>query len=216
MPHAVAELSELIFQLRIGPALRSETTDAGASPEAIADILRQSIDDEVDAEAARRAALVILRRSPDPTWTRKDFDLVTGDIRKSQKAWQQCLRLYDTLMGVAQEALQNESLPPGISFRGLNRLLESIYEDRARTSSNSMKRPKPRTNLLDYLVPAGLKERVAHSCRGILGVNIARAQLMLEAYEILLRFAERHQLVSPDSAAALQSELTRLRRVLDH
>jgi Inorganic pyrophosphatase len=34
-------------------------------------------------EAARRGALVIFRRSPDPIWTRADFELVRGDIRKS-------------------------------------------------------------------------------------------------------------------------------------
>jgi hypothetical protein len=212
MPHAVAELSELIFQLRLGLALRSETTDAGASPEALADALRQDIGDEIDVEAARRAALTIFRRSPDLIWTHPDFELVRGDIRKSKKAWQQCLRLYDTLLGVSREAWQNEGFPPGCGFRGLNRLLESIYEDRDRTSSKSPKRP----NLLDYLVPAGLDERVARSCRGILGLNIARAHLMLEAYDILLRFAQRHQLVSPDNAAGAQSELTRLRRVLDN
>ena len=212
MPHAVAELSELIFQLRLGLALRSETTDAGASPEALADALRQDIGDEIDVEAARRAALIIFRRSADPIWTRADFELVGGDIRKSKKAWQQCLRLYDTLLGVSREAWQNESFPPGCGFRVLNRLLESIYEDRDRTSSKSTKRP----NLLDYLVPAGLDERVARSCRGILGLDIARAQLMLEAYDILLRFTQRHQLVSPGNAAAVQSELTRLRRVLDN
>lgn len=215
MPHAVGELSELIFQLRLGLALRSETTDAGASAEEWEKALRQGIEDEIDVEAASRGGLMIFRRSPAPTWTRADFELVCGDIRKSQEAWQQCLRLYDTLMGVAREAWEGERFPSGIGFRGLNRLLESIYEDRDRKSSNGTPPPK-RTNLLDYLVPAGLDERVARSCRGILGLNISRAQLMLEAYGVLLRFAERHQLVSRGNAAATHSELIRLRRVLDN
>jgi len=38
---------------------------------------------------------------------------------------------------------------------------------------------------------------------------------MLEALELLLHFAERHQLISAGDAAATQSELIRLRRVLD-
>ena len=211
MPHAVAEQSEIIFQLRLGLALRSETTDADASPDSLGDVLRQGIEDEIDVEAARRAALLIARRSPALTWTNADFELVHGDIRKSKKAWQQCLRLYDTLMGVAREAWKNDGFPSGCGFRGLNRLLESIYEDRDRTSKSTK-----RLNLLDYLVPAGLDERIARSCRGILGLNIARAQLMLEAYEILLRFAERHQLVSSDNAAAVRSELVRLRLLLDN
>jgi hypothetical protein len=72
-----------------------------------------------------------------------------------------------------------------------------------------------RGNLLDHLNPAGLDERLARSCRGILGVNVPRARLMLEAHELLLRFAERHQLVSAGDVAATQSELIRLRGVLD-
>jgi len=39
---------------------------------------------------------------------------------------------------------------------------------------------------------------------------------MLEAYELLLRFAERHQLISAGNAANTQSELIRLRGVLDY
>jgi hypothetical protein len=38
---------------------------------------------------------------------------------------------------------------------------------------------------------------------------------MLEAHELLLRFAERHQLVSAGDVAATQSELIRLGSVLD-
>jgi hypothetical protein len=86
MPHAVAEQSEIIFQLRLGLALRSETTDTDASPDALGDVLRQGIEDEIDVEAARRAALMIAHRSPAPSWTPVDFVLVRGDIRKSQKA----------------------------------------------------------------------------------------------------------------------------------
>jgi hypothetical protein len=210
MPHAVAEQSEIIFQLRLGLALRSETTDTDASPDALGDVLRQGIEDDIDVEAARRAGLMVARRSPAPTWTPADFELVRGDIRKSQKAWQQCLRLYDTLMWVARDAWKNDGFPSGCGFRSLNRLLESIYDDRDRGSKSTKRR-----NLLDYLVPTGLDERVARSCRGILGLNTARAQLMLETYEILLRFAERHLLVSSDNAAGVRSELVRQRRLLD-
>jgi hypothetical protein len=156
---------------------------------------------------------MICDREPRSAWTRADFDLVKGDISKSDAAWQACLRLYDTLMGVAREAWQNESFPPACGFRGLSNVLASVYEARAKTQAKTKKESRP-GNLLDCLNVAGLDERIARNCRGILGINLPRARLMLEAYELLLRFAERHQLISTGNAAATQSELVRLHGVL--
>jgi len=213
MPYVVPEMCGLIFQLRVGLALRSGP-NADASPEPIAQALRRDMEEEIDTEAARRAAMTICGRAPRPAWTRADFELLQGDIRDSDMAWQECLHLYDTLMDVAREAWQSESFPPGCGFRGLYKVLESAYDARDRTRAKPQKRPK-RCNLLDQLNPAGLEERLARSCRDILGVNVPRATLMLEAHELLLRFAERHQLVSAGDVAATQSELIRLRSVLD-
>jgi hypothetical protein len=212
-PHVVPETCGLIFQLRVGLALRSEP-DAGVSPEPLAQVLRRDMEEEIDAEAARRAAMTICGPEPRSEWTRADFELLQGDISESDKAWQDCLRLYDTLMGVARESWQSESFPPGCGFRGLYKVLESAYDARDRTRAKPQKESRW-SNLLDYLNPAGLDERLARSCQGILGVNVPRARLILEAHELLLRFAERHQLVSAGDAAATQLELIRLRSVLD-
>jgi hypothetical protein len=212
IPHVVPEMCGLIFHLRVGLALRSEP-DPGASPKPLAQALRHDMEEEIDAEAARRAAITICGREPRSAWARADFELVKGDISESDVAWQECLRLYDTLMGVARESWQSESVPPGCGFRGLYKVLESAYDARDRTRAKPKK--SKQGNLLDYLNPAGLDERLARSCRGILGVNMPRARLMLEAHELLLRFAERHQLVSAVDVASTQSELIRLRRVLD-
>jgi hypothetical protein len=176
--------------------------------------LRRDIEEEVDSEAVCRAAMMICDRGPRSVWTRADFDLVKGNISKGDAAWQACLRLYDTLMGVAREAWQNESFPPACGFRGLSNVLESVYEARAKTQAKTKKESKP-GNLLDCLNVAGLDERIARSCRGILGVNLPRARLMLEAYELLLRFAKRHQLIFSGNAVATESELIRLHGVLD-
>ena len=177
-------------------------------------VLRRDMEEEIDAEAARRAAMTICGPEPRSEWTRADFELLQGDISESDKAWQDCLRLYDTLMRVARESWQSESFPPGCGFRGLYKVLESAYDARDRTRAKPQKESRW-SNLLDYLNPAGLDERLARSCQGILGVNVPRARLILEAHELLLRFAERHQLVSAGDAAATQLELIRLRSVLD-
>jgi len=56
MPHAVAETCSLIFQLRVGIALRSDP-HAAASLEAVAHALGRDIEEEIDAEAGRQSYL---------------------------------------------------------------------------------------------------------------------------------------------------------------
>ncbi len=213
MPYVVPIMCELVFQLRVGIALRSEP-DSDASPEALAQVLRRGVEEDVDAEAADRAAALICDQRPRSTWTRADFNLVKGDIGKDDEAWQECLRLYDTLMGVAREAWRSERIPPACGLRGLSKILESVYDARDKAQKKT-KKNSIQDNLLDSLNVAGLDERIARSCRDVLGINLPRARLMLEAYEVLLRFAQRHQLVVADAAVATATELMRLRGVLD-
>jgi hypothetical protein len=212
MPYVVPTMCELIFQLRIGIALRSEA-DADASHDALAQVLRRDLEEDVDAEAADRAAMMICDQAPRSAWARADFNLVKGDISKDHEAWQECLRLYDTLMGVAREAWRSEHFPPACGLRGLSKILESVYDAHDKTLTKT-KRNSKRDNLLDCLNVAGLDERIARSCRDMLGINLPRARLMLEAYGVLLRFAQRHQLLFAGNAAATESELIRLRGVL--
>jgi hypothetical protein len=211
MPHVVPEMCALIFQLRVGLALRSEP-GGGTSPELLAQALRRDIEEEIDTEAVRRASIMICGHEPRSVWGVEDFELIKGDITESDEAWQDCLRLNDTLMGVARQSWQSERFPAGCGLRGLYKVLESAYDAHDKIGSKPKK--SKRDNLLDHLNPAGLEERVARSCRDILGVNVPRARLMVEALELLLRFAERHRLVPAGSIAATQSELIRLRSVL--
>lgn len=99
------------------------------------------------------------------------------------------------------------------------RLLESAYSARAETGEkrkNKPKRDKPkRDNLLDYLNPDGMEARIARSCDDLLGVNEPRARILLDAQEVLLRFAIRHQLIADAAAAATRAEVARLRGVLE-
>ncbi len=219
MPYAVPKTCSLIFQLRAGIALRSGTL-AAASLEAVAHALGRDIEEEIDAEAIAHAARVICETESRPTWTRADFALVTDDIRTSDLAWQECLRLDGTLIGVARDAWRDEGFPPGCAFLGLSRLLEAVYRAHDAAGSRRRERPKnkerrPRNNLLDYLNPDGMEARLARSCNDVLGVNEPRARILLDAQEVLLRFAVRHQLIADAGADATRTELARLRGVLE-
>lgn len=213
MPYAVPDTCSLIFQLRVGMALRSGPHGA-ASLEAVAHALRRDMEEEIDAEAIAHAARVVCGPDYRGAWTRAQFDLVTGDIRASDQAWQECLRLYDTLMGVAREAWRCECFPPGCAFLGLSRLLESVYGASAEAGKKRKKKPKC-DNLIDYLNPGGMEARLARSCRDALGVNEPRARILLDAQDVLLRFAVRHRLIADADAAATRAELARLRGVLE-
>jgi hypothetical protein len=80
--------------------------------------------------------------------------------------------------------------------------------------SRRKKPKKAAQNLLDYLLPAGLEARLVRSCRDLIGVNEPRARLMLDAHEVLLRFATRHQLLSEPDIARSRQELERLKQQL--
>lgn len=58
---------------------------------------------------------------------------------------------------------------------------------------------------------------LARSCDDLLGVNEPRARILLDAQDVLLRFASRHRLIADADAAAVatRAELARLRAVLD-
>ncbi len=213
MPYAVPETCRMIFELRAGIALRSEA-HAAASQEAIVRVLGRDVEEEIDAEAIAHAAGVISQPGPRFAWTRAHFDLAMGDIRTNDRAWQELLRLYGTLMGVARDAWRSDGFPPGCAYLGLSRLLESVCDARAEAEEKRRKKP-PSNNLLDYLNPGRMESRLARSCRDLLGVNEPRARILLDAHEVLLRFAIRHRLIADANAAATRAELARLRGVLE-
>lgn len=217
MPYAPVEKCTLIFQLRSGIALRS-AQDGAASPQTVAQALKQNLGEYIEDEAIDRAAQIACETS-DPEWTRALFDLVTGDIRESEQAWQNCLRLYDTLLRVSREAWRIDGLPSGWAFVALSRLLESVYHARNRKKPKRKKIRKGQTasladNLLDYLNPSGMEERIAQACPDLLGVNVERAQILVDAHSVLLDFANRKGLIEEGTAAATRAELARLSNVL--
>ncbi len=169
-------------------------------------------------QAIDRAARVACETS-DPQWTRALFDLVTGDIRESGQARQDCLRLYDTLLRVSREAWRIDGLPPGWAFVALSRLAESVYRAQNRSEPKRKKIRKGQAgsragNLLDSLNPSGMEERIARACPDLLGVNVARAQILVDAHSVLLDFASRKGWIEDGAAAATRAELVRLSNVL--
>jgi hypothetical protein len=97
-------------------------------------------------------------------------------------------------------------------LRGLTLMLNSVYD--APPSGGKKPRNTSR-NLLDHLLPAGLETRLVRSCRDMIGVNEPRARLMLEAHDVLLGFATRHQLLSGPEIARSRQALDRLKRQLN-
>jgi SEC-C motif len=211
MPHVVPELCELIFELRAGQHLRSDQSSANDAG-LLEGELRRGIEEEVHQDAARGAAEIIAGRSPAPGWARSLFDLVSGDIHQDDAAWRQNLRLYEVLMYICRETWQLEQQPPGCALRGLTLVLKSVYDW---PGADRKKRRRASGNLLDLLRPPGLERRLVRACPELVGVNEPRARLLLDAHGILLRFAERHQLVSEADATESRKELARLQHVLN-
>jgi hypothetical protein len=210
MPRVVTGDCNLIFELRVGEALRAGMSP-GASSEVLAESFRRGLEDEIDADSARYAAEIVCGQAPPLSWTRPEFALVAGDISTSEFAWHESLRLHGTLIRVAQEAWQLEKQPPGSALRGLSLVLNSVYQSRG---SRPKKSKREGGNLLDYLGPAALEARIVRSCAGLTDASEPCARLQIQTYALLSRCALRHGLISAVDADALDRELTRLLRVL--
>jgi hypothetical protein len=199
-PHVLAFSCDLVFQLRVGLALRTAPA-AGTLPGALAGSLRRDIEDEIDLAAAEHAAAVICAPRARASWSREDFQLPAGNGGEAAGA----LALQDTLMEVAREGWHREQLSPGCGYHGLCRLLESVLDARDEEADADA-----RGNLLDWLDARGLADRIAQSCADILGMNASQAQVMLDAHGLLLRCAEAHALLAPDKVAGTRAELARV------
>ena len=132
MPFAAIEMCNLVFQLRAGIALRGEQGGV-LLPQPVGEFLRRDLEEDIEDDAIDRAAQVACD-TVDPVWARAHFDLVTSDIRESEQAWQDCLRLYDTMLRVSREAWRIDGLPSGWAFVALSRLLEAVTVRRIGTS----------------------------------------------------------------------------------
>ena len=202
---AVPEHCNHLFELRIGRELRDIAPGPHVSVGEIANNLRRDIEDEIHADPAQAAAAVIAGKTSALKWNRSLFDLVTGDITEDEEAWRDNIRLFATLVRVAQEAWCIDKEPPGRTLSGLFSLLKCVYETGSRTRKK---------NLLDHLHSDGLEERIAEQCPALIGVNEPQARILIDAFGILNRFAIRHDFISARIAEDMEREVARLREVL--
>ena len=206
---AARDWCNLLFELRVGQRLRAPAPVEASGAGRIAGELRGGIETAVDSEMADAAAAVICEVQPLPTWVRAHFDLISDDLH-DEANWSAYLGFSATLMAVVREAWQfDPKVAPG-GFRGLMELLRT-----ERPPPLSGKRRREPLNLLDYLKPAQLEERIAHSCQDIIGINVPKARLVLRACALLAGFATLHGLLRPADAAACEAELARLNGLLD-
>jgi SEC-C motif-containing protein len=205
MPHVIPEVCQRIFELRVGAELCSGV-DSTRSLESISQSLRCGIEEEIHEDAATYVSRIIIGQTLPGQWTRGDFDLVIGNIRTDDGVWRDFLRLNGALVRAAKQAWQVDQVAPGCAFTGLTLMLNSVYP----SHSKGAKRKKTGWNLLSYLSPSGIEERLVDNCRGLLGINVPKARRLLQAHDILCRLAARHQLISDSEAARTKDELSRL------
>lgn len=74
-------------------------------------------------------------------------------------------------------------------------MLESVYRAQNRDETKRKRNQKGRSqpgNLLDFLTLSGMEERIARACPDLLGVNVARAQILVDAHTVLLDLSLIH------------------------
>ena len=196
-----------IFDLRVGRALRERLRD-DQSPAELAEALRRDITEEIHPDMAGLAARIVSGQEPNSEWKREQLNLPVGDFAE-EAVWHEHLRLQSALTRMAQEAWQVETFAPECAVVSLGLVYEAVAVQRRK----SKKAGPP--NLLDFLRPAGLEQRIIKNCPEMVGVNEARSRLVLQGLRILFAAANRHQLLSPAEVEPIREELERLCRKVD-
>jgi hypothetical protein len=204
--YEASEQRELIFELRAGQAVQDQTGQA--SVEEVTRRLAAGMAEHLPPGHAGCCAAVICAPAGHPAWKPADFDI------QAAAGTEDVMHLYERLLRVAGEAAREDGVRAGRAFRGLSLLLQSILAERQEAEEPRRRKEKKRAppNLLDYLAGSKIEPRVAERCRDMVGINKPRARLLLDAHQILIRFAGRHRLMPAADAAGSESEVARLLR----
>jgi hypothetical protein len=143
--------------------------------------------------------------------TRHDFELPLGEVQENTPEWAALLGRFAVLMHVAREAWEEGRRPPGIAFHGLQSLVNAVFGDLDDRPSKLKRAP---LNLLDCLQPSGMERRLVRHTRGIMGTNLPKAHLLLEAHSNLGRYAARHGLIEDHLAAKSERNIAMLKAKL--
>jgi hypothetical protein len=197
----VPECCRLIYSLRLGHQFRSLT--AGLTVDAMAQQLRQGLEEGVAEDAARLGAEIACQHAPEPTWNRNCFDLLRDSPDPTKPSRPAQLRIVAAQMWVAKEGYDADHAPAGCTLYGLQRIQFSA--DRMEEDER-----KPLANLIDCLRADTLEPVIAKGAWDVVNLNVPQARLMLAAMAQLARFALRHELIRPNYAAAIDKELTRI------
>ena len=202
------EWSQLVFEIRAGRLL-----EGGWGPdtpiESITRSLLADIEEDVYPETASYLAANAAGGAPPAAWTRQEFELTGKPVPKDKGPSAKHLLPFGTLLRVAQEAHQLDGIKPGCAFPMLMELFGNGEERNERGNKKKHLR-----SLLDFLRASDIDGRVARNSRDLVGFNVPKALVLLQAHELLLHSAARHQLLPMAEIAQTEAELARLRSYL--
>jgi hypothetical protein len=115
--------------------------------------------------------------------------------------------LQQAFVEVARDGWQSENRHPSTTLIGLHMVLRSVENGLGSPREKGRKYP---LNLLDYLNYSALNRLVATECRDLLGINLDRARIMLDACVALIRWTGRHGLLAEADAAKAEKDMARL------
>ncbi len=202
------EWSHLVFEIRVG-----RLVEGGWGPdtplESITRSLLAGIEEDTYPETANYLAAIVTGRAAPAAWTGQEFELTGKPVPKDKGPLAEHLLPLGTLLRVAQEAHQFDGIKPGCAFPMLMELFGTGEERDERGNKKKHLR-----SLLDFLRASHIDGRVARNTRDLVGFNVPKALMLLQAHELLLRAADRHQLLPMAEIAQTEAELARLRACL--
>ncbi len=204
----LTEFCVFLFEIRMGRSIRRLHTE-GLHPnkEELASEIEEELNPSIVVEAPTRITELTNR---DYSFKMEDFDFcLTDDVKLKDP-----FAPFGTLLRVASQAYEVNGSDPEQSVFALCSALRSAYCWKETPRKNGTKKRTIPNNLISYLEPKGLEQRLVETASDFIGVHLGRALLILRGHELICNCAEHNSLISSEDASQVYNEITKLRNKL--
>ena len=210
MSWVLPRVAEEIFLLRLGTLIASTGDYAHQPIDHLFAALCADLDDEIEEDRSRVPLRYLMQERANFSHEQFRVPSSVKDSGKQEILWN---GLQQAFVEIARDEWLTADRDPSRTLIGLSMILRAVESYLASHREKGRKYP---LNLLDYLNTASLDRLVATECGDILGVNLERAFIMLDACVALTRWASRQGLLDDKETANAEKDLAQFLKKIGH
>jgi hypothetical protein len=207
VPRAASE----IFDLRMGKLVAS----GGLHQRDVETIHAELIDgiaEQIDKQVTARLIRLVLQGPEDRSRLERVLHLSRDKAPAGAQENNWIARLALFVEVAASHHGKTAGSHPARTLVGLQMIESAAYH---RIDTHPGKEPKSQRNLLSYLDPENIERQVASESRDLVGINVPRARIMLDAHTALALWAERQGLALPADCREIVAKVDALHETLN-